>query len=161
MARSYKIHKSYHTIHPNTTKIHPQNSTLISKRPATRRRPQPTVKHKETQPFAPGIQRSADAPSNSRQTTLLTTLKGQPGRCVRFVADSAGGELILGCWESALFFKSSLFERLQDASSDFWKTVLADFRQPRSQPPTKPQRQTAHTSRASLSQPCPHQTPVL
>ena len=41
--------------------------------------------------------------------------------------------------ESALFFKSPLSERLQDASSDFWKTVLADFRHLRSQPPTKPQ----------------------
>ena len=27
---------------------------------------------------------------------------------------------------------------LSAASSDFWKTVLAEFRQPRSQPPTKP-----------------------
>ena len=42
---------------------------------------------------------------------------------------SAGGELILGRRESALFFKSPLSERLQDASSDFWKTVLAEFRQ--------------------------------
>ena len=64
---------------------------------------------------------------------------------------SAGGELILGRRESALFFKSPLSERLQDASSDFWKTVLAEFRQPRSQPPTKPRRQAAHASRASLS----------
>ena len=30
-----------------------------------------------------------------------------------------------------MFFKSPLSERLQDASSDFWKTVLAEFRQPR------------------------------
>ena len=30
--------------------------------------------HRETQPFAPVIQRSADAPSNSRETTLLLTL---------------------------------------------------------------------------------------
>ena len=65
--------------------------------------------------------------------------------------DSAGGVLILGWWESALFFKSSLFERLKAASSDFWKTLLADFQQPRSQPPTKPQRQTAHASRAGVS----------
>jgi len=52
---------------------------------------------------------------------------------------SAGGELILGRRESALFFKSPLFERQQAASSDFLKTLLADFRRPRSQPPTKPQ----------------------
>ena len=120
--------------------------------------------------------------------------------------DSAGGELILGWRKSALFFKSPLSERLQDASSDFWKTVLAEFRQPRaclkkafckmcvticgrflpdegavagygnrirvkytakwgvqiagmifqtrsrSQPPTKPRRQAAHASRASVFQ---------
>ena len=38
-------------------------------------------------------------------------VKGTPGRCVRSVTGSAGGELILGWWKSALFFKSSLFER--------------------------------------------------
>ena len=52
--------------------------------------------------------------------------------------DSAGGELILGWRKSALFLKSPLSERQQAASSDFLKTVLAEFRQPRSQPPTKP-----------------------
>ena len=62
-----------------------------------------------------------------------------PGRRVPVGYDSAGGELILGWRKSALFYKSSLFERLQDASSDFCKTVLAEFRRPRSQPPTKPQ----------------------
>ena len=40
---------------------------------------------------------------------------------------------------------------LSAASSDFWKTLLADSRQPRSKPPTKPRRQAAHASRASLS----------
>ena len=78
----------------------------------------------ETQPFLPAIQRSADGSSNSRQTTLPTTLKDQPGRCVRSVTGSAGGELILGWWKSALFFKSSLFERsefglLENAFSRF------------------------------------------
>ena len=63
----------------------------------------------------------------------------QPGRRVPVGYDSAGGELILGWRKSALFYKSPLSERLQDASSDFWKTLLADSRQPRSQPPTKPQ----------------------
>ena len=76
----------------------------------------------------------------------------QPGRRVPVGYDSAGGELILGWRKSALFFKSPLSERLQDASSDFWKTVLAEFRQPRSQPPTKPRRQAAHASRASVFQ---------
>ena len=141
MDRSYKIYKSYHTSHHNTTKTHLQISTPPSsvqqrtdahnlpnkhiesqasklqassnaptfttslqttrnlklpnyKRPATRRRSQPPGKHiesqasklqassnaptlttsppnhKETQPFLPAIQRSADGSSNSRQTTL-------------------------------------------------------------------------------------------
>ena len=65
--------------------------------------------------------------------------KGRPPGVCCLSPDSAGGELILGWRKSALFFKSPLSERLQDASSDFWKTVLAEFRQPRSQPPTKPQ----------------------
>ena len=62
----------------------------------------------------------------------------QPGRRVPVGYDSAGGELILGWRKSALFLKSPLSERQQAASSDFLKTVLAEFRQPRSQPPTKP-----------------------
>ena len=74
----------------------------------------------------------------------------QPGRRVPVCYDSAGGELILGWRKSALFLKSPLSERQQAASSDFLKTVLAEFRQPRSQPTTKPRRQAAHASRASL-----------
>ena len=62
----------------------------------------------------------------------------QPWRRVPVGYDSAGGELILGWRKSALFLKSPLSERQQAASSDFLKTVLAEFRQPRSQPPTKP-----------------------
>ena len=76
----------------------------------------------------------------------------QPGRRVPVCYDSAGGELILGWRKSALFLKSPLSERQQAASSDFLKTVLAEFRQPRSQPPTKPRRQAAHASRASVFQ---------
>ena len=75
-----------------------------------------------------------------------------PGRRVPVCYDSAGGELILGWRKSALFLKSPLSERQQAASSDFLKTVLAEFRQPRSQPPTKPRRQAAHASRASVFQ---------
>ena len=112
----------------------------------------------ETQPFLPAIQRSADGSSNSREYTqsssphqsplppvaphthhYLPPGTEQPGRRVPVCYDSAGGELILGWRKSALFFKSPLSERLQDASSDFCKTLLADSRQPRSQPPTKPQ----------------------
>ena len=141
MARSYKIYKSYHTSHHNTTKIHPKNSTLLNFYASSNTPTLTTLppNHKQSQPFLPAIQRSADGSSNSRQTTLPTTLKDQPGRCVRSVTGSAGGELILGWWKSALFFKSPLSERQQAASSDFLKTLLADFQCPRSQPPTKPQ----------------------
>ena len=62
--------------------------------------------------------------------------------------DSAGGELILGWRKSALFFKSPLSERLQDASSDFWKTLLADSRQPRISSPPAEADQTASPARA-------------
>ena len=99
MVRSYKIHKSYHTSHHNTTKIHPQNSTLLNFQASSNAPTLTTLppNHKQSQPFLPAIQRSADGSSNSRQTTLPTTLKDQPGRCVRSVTGSAGGELILGC----------------------------------------------------------------
>ena len=122
---------------------------------SSRNRQVPTVPY---QPFLPAIQRSADGSSNSREYTqsssphqsplppvaphthhYLPPGTEQPGRRVPVGYDSAGGELILGWRKSALFFKSPLSERLQDASSDFWKTLLADSRQPRSQPPTKPQ----------------------
>ena len=148
MDRSYKIYKSYHTSHHNTTKTHLQISTPpssvqqrtdIHNLPPNHMESQPSklqassnaptlttspANHKESQPFLPAIQRSADGSSNSRQTTLPTTLKDQPGRCVRSVTGSAGGELILGWWKSALFFKSSLFERsefglLENAFSRF------------------------------------------
>ena len=130
-----------------------------------------TFRPQETQPFLPAIQRSADGSSNSRESTqsssphqsplppvaphphhYLPPGTEQPGRRVPVGYDSAGGELILGWRKSALFLKSPLSERQQAASSDFLKTVLAEFRQPRSQPPTKPRRQTAHASRASVFQ---------
>ena len=113
--------------HPtSTTKIHPKNSTLLNFYASSNTPTLTTLppNHKQSQPFLPAIQRSADGSSNSRQTTLPTTLKDQPGRCVRSVTGSAGGELILGWWKSALFFKSSLFERsefglLENAFSRF------------------------------------------
>ena len=70
---------------------------------------------------------------------LLFLCGGTPRKGMLSGSASAGGELILGRRESALFFKSPLSERQQAASSDFLKTLLADFRRPRSQPPTKPQ----------------------
>ena len=63
----------------------------------------------------------------------------QPGRRVPVCYDSAGGELILGWRKSALFLKSPLSERQQAASSDFLKTVLAEFRQPRASPRRSPE----------------------
>ena len=39
---------------------------------------------------------------------------------------------------------------LSEASSNFWKTVLAEFRRPRSQPPTKPQPEPMHTPRRPI-----------
>jgi len=112
----------------------------------------------ETQPFLPAIQRSADGSSNSRESTqsssphqsplppvaphphhYLPPGTEQPGRRVPVGYDSAGGELILGWRKSALFLKSPLSERQQAASSDFLKTILAEFRQPRSSPRRSPE----------------------
>ena len=117
-----------------------------------------TFRPQETQPFLPAIQRSADGSSNSRESTqsssphqsplppvaphphhYLPPGTEQPGRRVPVGYDSAGGELILGWRKSALFLKSPLSERQQAASSDFLKTVLAEFRQPRSSPRRSPQ----------------------
>ena len=142
----------YPTIKTPTCQTLSQNLHTPISHPAQRRwLPQ------ETQPFLPAIQRSADGSSNSRESTqsssphqsplppvaphphhYLPPGTEQPGRRVPVGYDSAGGELILGWRKSALFLKSPLSERQQAASSDFLKTVLAEFRQPRSQPPTKP-----------------------
>ena len=147
-----------HSIHHSADVNSPHNASSAA--PMPHHLP---ANHKETQPFAPSIQRSADAPSPTGkplnlplQTNLppshpsptALNLTARAGDAVW--SASAGGELILGWRKSALFFKSPLSERLQDASSDFCKTLLADSRQPRSQPTTKPRRQAAHASRASL-----------
>jgi len=76
---------------------------------------------------------------NQPSNDTISHRKHQPGKGMLDGSASAGGELILGRRKSALFFKSPLSERQQAASSDFLKTFLADFRRPRSQPPTKPQ----------------------
>ena len=206
MDRSYKIYKSYHTSHHNTTKTHLQISTPPSsvqqrtdahnlpnkhiesqasklqassnaptfttslqttrnlklpnyKRPATRRRSQPP--RQTTRKLSLSSQPSSAAlmahptPGNPLNPPSLInpTLPPeaphshhylppgieQPGRRVPVGYDSAGGELILGWRKSALFLKSPLSERQQAASSDFLKTVLAEFRQPRSSPRRSPE----------------------
>ena len=66
MARSYKIHKSYHTSHHNTTKNHPKNST--------------------------SLQASSNAAtlSTSRQTTNNLSLSSQPSSTVRDLQQKSG-----------------------------------------------------------------------
>ena len=157
MARSYKIHKSYHTSHHNTTKNHPKNSTSLqaSSNAATLSTSRQTTNNLSlsSQPSSAALM-AHPTPGNPLNPPALInpTLPPeaphshhylppgieQPGRRVPVCYDSAGGELILGWRKSALFLKSPLSERQQAASSDFLKTVLAEFRQPRSQPPTKP-----------------------
>ena len=164
LRKCVSYHKNPHLSNPfHKTFTHQSAIQRSDDAPAITFRPQ------ETQPFLPAIQRSADGSSNSRESTqsssphqsplppvaphphhYLPPGTEQPGRRVPVGYDSAGGELILGWRKSALFLKSPLSERQQAASSDFLKTVLAEFRQPRSQPPTKPRRQAAHASRASL-----------
>ena len=78
-------------------------------------------------------------PTTYPSNDLISRWMHQPWKGMLSGSASAGGELILGRRKSALFYKSPLSERQQAASSDFCKTVLAEFRRPRSQPPTKPQ----------------------
>ena len=106
MDRSYKIYKSYHTSHHNTTKTHLQISTppsSVQQRTDIHNLPQnhkesqasklqassnaPTLttspaNHKETQPFLPAIQRSADGSSNSRESTQ-SSIPHQPHTSAR------------------------------------------------------------------------------
>ena len=105
--------------------------------PAQRRCPNSPCKQAQTQP----LQSSSAALTTHNQPSndTISHRKHQPGKGMLDGSASAGGELILGRRESELFFKSPLSERQQAASSDFLKTLLADFRRPRSQPPTKPQ----------------------
>ena len=102
MDRSYKIYKSYHTSHHNTTKNHLQISTPpssvqqhadIHNLPPNHMESQPSklqassnaptlttspANHKETQPFLPAIQRSADGSSNSRESTQSSSPHQSP-----------------------------------------------------------------------------------
>ena len=160
--------KPSHTNQPSSTATmaSTRNSALPPSHPAQRRWLIPHLQTTGNSTFLPAIQRSADGSSNSRESTQSSNSREstqsssphqsplppvaphphhylppgteQPGRRVPVCYDSAGGELILGWRKSALFLKSPLSERQQAASSDFLKTVLAEFRQPRSQPPTKP-----------------------
>ena len=156
--------------------------------------------HKETQPFHPAVQRSADSSSNPRgptqphpnptsQATTLTyrpnptsqaatltyrsnptfraaTLTYRPNPISRaatltYRPEKPAREACAACrrtlQEGSRFLAGgnlrcfSKVRCLSEASSDFWKTLLADSRQPRSQPLTKPRRQAAHASRAGFS----------
>ena len=104
--------------------------------PAQRRCPNSPCKQAQTQPLQSSS--AALTTHNLSSNDIFSRWKHQPRKGMLSGSASAGGELILGRRESALFFKSPLSERQQAASSDFLKTVLAEFRQPRSQPPTKP-----------------------
>ena len=105
--------------------------------PAQRRCPNSPCKQAQTQPLQSSS--AALTTHNLSSNDIFSRWKHQPRKGMLSGSASAGGELILGRRESALFFKSPLSERQQAASSDFLKTLLADFRRPRSQPPTKPQ----------------------
>ena len=68
--------KPIQKFHHNSTHSQPTTKHLDTL-PADSEAPRPTPfpsNHKETQPFLPAIQRSADGSSNSRHTTPLATL---------------------------------------------------------------------------------------
>ena len=106
-------HQQSHRIrNPSTSAIpaHPQ-SRLTAQRLS--RPPNQT----QTQP----LQSSSAALTTHNQPSndTISHRKHQPGKGMLDGSASAGGELILGRRESALFFKSPLSERQQAASSDF------------------------------------------
>ena len=126
--------------------------------PAQRRCPNSPCKQAQTQPLQSSS--AALTTHNLSSNDIFSRWKHQPRKGMLSGSASAGGELILGRRESALFFKSPLSERQQAASSDFLKTLLADFRRPRSQPPTKPQTRQHPLPRRPSAQKRRHPTSV-
>ena len=86
-----------------------------------------------------GVLTFTDKRTQDRTFTFVSVpsgLKCQPGRQYLAGSASAEGVRFLGGGNLRCFSKVRC---LSEASSDFWKTVLADFRHLRSQPPTNPQ----------------------
>ena len=102
--------------------------------------------HKETQPFLHAVQRSADGSSNSRETTQPHTLDRTPTpplypHALNLTARTATS--------------TSRLEKPAGKACAVWRRLCrrgADFQRLRSQPPTKPRRQTAHALPASVQQ---------
>ena len=111
------------------------------------------LNHKQTQPLLPTVQRSADGSSNSRAAPHTHYRPEKPAReaCAACRRGFVGG-CLLGCRNSAKT-ASKILKLASEAAQTvrIFEAVLAEFRQPRRQPPTKPRRQEAHASRASLS----------
>ena len=84
----------------------------------------------------PGQGATAPASVPLQACFLLSGLNAQPRLRILAGSASAGGVRFLDGGNLRCFSKVRC---LSEASSDFWKTVLADFRHLRSQPPTKPQ----------------------
>ena len=106
-----------------------------------------------------GVLTFTDKRTQDRTFTFVSVpsgLKCQPGRQYLAGSASAGGVRFLDGGNLRCFSKVRC---LSEASSDFWKTVLADFRRLRSQPPTKPQSRTDTVSRASVHPPILPQPP--
>ena len=196
MDRSYKIYKSYHTSHHNTTKTHLQISTPpssvqqrtdIHNLPPNHMESQPSklqassnaptlttspANHKESQPFLPAIQRSADGSANSRQTTLSLT-KGP--HSVRFAAEVRvlwseswsilASEVVHG--EVPGGHKPQGKAHLSEPGTHqrTWRVMGRPLREtPQTLSMTR-RNDGTRTSAANLTRPsassCPHQTPVL
>ena len=152
MARSYKIHKSYHTSHHNTTKNHPKNST--------------------------SLQASSNAPtlSTSRQTTNNLSLSSQPSSTVRDLQQKSmcfGVSLgsYLACevahGEVPGSHKPQGKAHLSEPGTHqrTWRVMGRPLREtPQTLSMTR-RNDGTRTSAANLTRPsaspCPHQTPVL
>ena len=176
MDRSYKIYKSYHTSHHNTTKNHLQISTppsSVQQRADIHNLP---PNHMESQPSK--LQASSNAPtlSTSRQTTNNLSLSSQPSSTVRDLQQKSrcfGVSLgsYLACevahGEVPGNHKPQGKAHLSEPGTHqrTWRVMGRPLREtPQTLSMTR-RNDGTRTSAANLTRPsaspCPHQTPVL
>ena len=136
--------KPIQKFHHNSTHSQPTTKHLDTL-PADSEAPRPTPfpsNHKETQPFLHAVQRSADGSSNSRETTQPhTPTPPLYPHALNLTARTATS--------------TSRLEKPAGKACAVWRRLCrrgADFQRLRSQPPTKPRRQTAHALPASVQQ---------
>ena len=176
MDRSYKIYKSYHTSHHNTTKTHLQISTPPSS--VQQRTDAHNLPNKHIESQASKLQASSNAPtlSTSRQTTNNLSLSSQPSSTVRDLQQKSrcfgvslgsylASEVVHG--EVPGGHKPQGKAHLSEPGTyqRTWRVMGRPLREtPQTLSMTR-RNDGTRTSAANLTRPsaspCPHQTPVL